>query len=75
MNAPIIDTVQALEAAHKLFEHAFKIGQETEYGIRLLRIADSGFSAVVPYLRNRSTPVQRKHADSINIMLQEADKI
>lgn len=75
MSAPIIDTLKALDVAHKLYAKSLELEKTDPDKTRELdRAADSGLSAVIPYLKNRQAPVQQRHADAIQKMLDYAEK-
>ena len=76
MPAPVIDTLEVLDAAHKLLKKSISMAEENPAeASRLTNIANAGFSAVIPYLKNRQAPVQKAHHAAMSTLLEASKEV
>ena len=67
MNAPIIDTLEAVGLCHDAYEKLKSMDPSPERD-HLQQVADSAFSASMVYVRHPQAPVQTKHYESIQAL-------
>jgi hypothetical protein len=71
-----IDTLEVLEAAQKLYHTCTQMkSSDMEKAKEIARVADAGFSAVIPYIKDRQAPVMRKHYDAMKRMIDYAKEL
>lgn len=63
-----VDILQVLSATHRLYAAALA-EQDVQKSKDMSRVADSGLSAALPYLKDQKARVMRKHYDTIQAML------